>query len=347
MTKITLDIRGSLKNTKISSNKYVVLEKLISNSIDSFLIRREQEPSHFDLNIAVSIELFSTGLLGDQLDVSLSCTDNGCGFGDEQMKAFLTKDTSYKDDLSIAAIGKCKGAGRIQFFHHFEKVGVDSACRIRDRVVARTLSRIARREINLADFVEDTGNAAEIGTTITMESLKSGPREVFYTSEPLTQTFSAANVRRHMLVALLQRLVSLRAELGDFKISFKTSHGGTTEESELRDADLPAVSNVRQILVEEIDTHSGKPLGKFEKFQISHYKLDATQFGLRRNAISLCAKSSPVEDITARYLPTKTEQNQPIGGHHHIVLIEGELLDRCVNEQRDGFEGIPEEAPHE
>lgn len=34
-----------------------------------------------------------------------------------------------------------------------------------------------------------------------------------------------------------------------------------------------------------------------------------------------------------------------MGGCHHIVLIEGDLFDRRVNEQRDGFDGIPEEIP--
>jgi hypothetical protein len=87
---MTLDIRGSLKNTKISSNKYVVIEELISNSIESFLIRRHQDPSDMDLRITVSIDLFAADLLGDQLEVSVSCTDNGCGLGDEQTNAFLT-----------------------------------------------------------------------------------------------------------------------------------------------------------------------------------------------------------------------------------------------------------------
>ncbi|WP_404979930.1 transposase [Bradyrhizobium sp. Arg816] len=36
---------------------------------------------------------------------------------DGDLKAFLTKDTSYKDELPIFGIGQCKGAGRIQFFH--------------------------------------------------------------------------------------------------------------------------------------------------------------------------------------------------------------------------------------
>lgn len=41
---MTLDIRGSLKNTKISSDGYVVLGELISNSIDAFLIRQHDDP---------------------------------------------------------------------------------------------------------------------------------------------------------------------------------------------------------------------------------------------------------------------------------------------------------------
>ncbi|WP_018457251.1 MULTISPECIES: hypothetical protein [unclassified Bradyrhizobium] len=40
---MTLDIRGSIKNTKISSNPYVVFEELISNAIDSFLIRKHED----------------------------------------------------------------------------------------------------------------------------------------------------------------------------------------------------------------------------------------------------------------------------------------------------------------
>src|ERR1700733_8974663 len=123
---MTLDIRGSLKNTKLSSNKYFVIEELISNSIDAFLIRRNQDPSKMDLKVTVSIDLFKTGFLDDQIDLRISCTDNGCGLGDDQTDAFITKDTSYKDDLSIVGIGKCKGAGRIQFFHSFEKIGVRS-----------------------------------------------------------------------------------------------------------------------------------------------------------------------------------------------------------------------------
>lgn len=126
---MTLDIRGSLKNTKVSSNRYVVFEELLSNSIDSFLIRQHTQPSALDLTVTVDVRLFASDLLGEELDVAITCSDNGCGLGPEQIDAFLTKDTSYKDDLAIAGIGRCKGSGRIQFFHHFSRVGLHSTYR--------------------------------------------------------------------------------------------------------------------------------------------------------------------------------------------------------------------------
>ncbi len=39
------------------------------------------------------------------------------------------------------------------------------------------------------------------------------------------------------------------------------------------------------------------------------------------------------------------EQNNPVGGYHHIVLVEGDYLDSRVNEQRDNFDDIPDDIP--
>lgn len=346
---MTLDIRGSLKNTKLSSNRYVVVEELISNSIDAFLIRRSIDPTDASLRVTLSVNLFATDLLKQEIDLSISCTDNGCGMGDEQTNAFLTKDTSYKDDLAIAGIGKCKGSGRIQFFHHFASVGIRSTYREGERVLQRTLLPTdGRKKLELDNFAIAEGVINDIGTTITLSGLKFSTRERVYAIDTITSTFSAANIRRHILMAFLQRLVSLKTELGDFEMVFRTTSPDGVEETEtLRARDLPPVSNVRAVEVEECDPRTGQALGRSESFQLSHYKLDAAQYDLPRNAISLCAKSSPAKDITSRYLRTKTEQNSAVSGFHHIVLIEGALLDRRVNEQRDDFEGIPEELPTE
>ena len=297
--------------------------------------------------MSIEVDITASGLLGDSSDISITCTDNGCGFGDDQTDAFLTKDTSYKDDLSIVGIGKCKGAGRIQYFHHFERVGIRSTFRRDDDVLTRTLPLLAaRKKIDLADFVVTDGNANDIGTTIWLETLKQAPRTRLYKAAPLGEIFSAVNMRRNMLIAFLQRLVSLKPQLGNFIIKFEARDAkGQVDRSSLSAADLPGVTMVRLAEVAERDPRFGSPLGKTKRFTLSHYKLDAKTFDLPRNAISLCARSTPVLDITKRYLRNAAEQNRPVEGFHHIVLVEGDVLDKRVNEQRDGFEDIPEEIP--
>jgi hypothetical protein len=113
------------------------------------------------------------------------CTDNGCGLGDVQTSAFLTKDTSYKDDLSIAGIGQCKGAGRIQFFHHFGRVGVRSTYRSDGRFFTRILPALdGRKKIEFDDFTVSDGDTTNVGTTIMLTALKQAPRKRFTNLSP-------------------------------------------------------------------------------------------------------------------------------------------------------------------
>ena len=344
---MTLDIRGSVKNTKLSSNPYVVFEELISNAIDSFLIRRDKDSSISSMMVDIEVDFLPDDLLDEYERMSVLCRDNGYGFGVDEIKAFLTMDTSYKDDLPISGISKCKGAGRIQFFHHFSALSIDSTYQDESGVF-RCEMRYSepQKQIEIDDFKCSTGSENAIGTTIKLENFKDDVRKRISQAESLSSQFSASVLKRQMLVAFLQRLVGLESRLGDFEIKFLTHHWKTGEQSELlKRSDLPAVTEVRVVDVEERDPQSGESLGTYQRFKLSHYKLNAGQYDLPRNAIALCAKSSPVKDITAHYLRTKTEQNNPVGGYHHIVLIESDFLDQYVNEQRDDFDDIPDEIP--
>lgn len=342
---MTLDIRGSLKNTKLSSNPYVVFEELISNAIDSYLIRKHGDPGVPDLKILVEVDFSPADMFEQQEGISIRCTDNGCGLADEQLKAFLTKDTSYKDDLAISGIGKCKGAGRIQYFHHFSKVEISSTFLRDGAAITRSMAfSEPQKQIEVDDFQEFAGNASEVGTAVKLSSLKETVRNRVFQADLLTPLFSTPVLKRQMLLAFLQRLVGLDGRLGDFEINFVARHWRDSERQDtLRRSDLPVITARRDVDVEERSRATGQALGTYQRFQLSHYKLDAALYDLPRNAISLCAKSSPVKDITARYLRTRTEQNNPVGGFHHLVIIESDYLDRHVNEQRDDFENIPDD----
>lgn len=343
---MTLDIRGSIKNTKLSSNPYVVFEELISNSIDSYLIRKYSDQSVESLKITITVELISD-LIGGTESVSVSCIDNGCGFGDDQLKAFLTKDTSYKDDLSISGIGKCKGAGRIQFFHHFSSLSIDSTFRQGNDLIRREMHyKEPQKQIDAHHFTSDAGSQSEVGTSFKLSDLKDSIRSRTLPADGISNHYSASTLKKTVLVTFLQRLIGLENQLGEFEISFVTRQSDTTQQNELLTrADLPTITSERIVKIKEQDPKTGTYLDSTQSFKVSHYQLDARQYGLPKNSIALCAKSSPAKDITHRYLRTRAEQNNPVNGLHHIVLIESDYLDQSVNEQRDNFDNIPEEIP--
>lgn len=346
---MTLDIRGSIKNTKLSSNPYVVFEELISNSIDAYLIRKNEESTVPRLLIQIEVNFSPLDMLEDMEEMEVLCRDNGCGLGEDQLKAFLTKDTSYKDDLSIFGIGKCKGSGRIQFFHHFSNIWIDSTCKQGHEFIQRSMSYAEpKKQIDADDFQTSPGAENNIGTIIRLGGLREFIRKGIVRGEELSSIFSATMLKQQMLMTLLQRLIGLENYLGDFEISFKTTHWERSDQIYiLKKSDLPSITSEQVAKVMERDPRTGDPTGGYQEFKVSHYRLDASSYGLPKNSIALCAKSTPVKDITSRYLRTRTEQNNPVDGFHHIVLIESEYLDSHVNEQRDEFDGIPVEIPCE
>lgn len=91
---MTLDVRGSLKNTKLSTNPFVVFDELFSNAIDAYLIRKDEDANVPPLHVTFRIDIRPIDLVGDVEDVSITCKDNRSGFGEDQVKAFLIKDTS-------------------------------------------------------------------------------------------------------------------------------------------------------------------------------------------------------------------------------------------------------------
>jgi hypothetical protein len=350
---MTLDIRGSLKGTKLSRNPYVVFEELISNAIDSFLIRKNDDVTAKNLRVDVAVEFFDGDLIEGLEDMSISCKDNGCGLGNEQLDAFLTKDTSYKDDLSIPGIGKCMGAGRIQFFHHFSVLVLESTYRTGDTYIARQMSYSEpEKQIDSQDFLSSPGRADNLGTSITLKNLRTPIRDRILRKALPSSFYSASVLKQQTLLTFLQRLVGLGDQVGDFEINFVSRQwkgGEQVKSSEqnysLKRSDLPNVTTEKRLSVEECDPVTGDGLGTHQYFNLSHYRLDAQQYSLPRNAVAFCAKSSPVKDVTSQYFRTRAEQNNPIAGFFHFVLIESDYFDSHVNEQRDDFDGIPEEIP--
>lgn len=334
---MTLDIRGSLKNTRKSKNPYVVIDELIANSIDAFLIRQDFEGGKHSLRIDFSVRAFPCDLIGDEYDLEIQCTDNGCGLGPSQLQAFLTKDTSYKDDLRIPGIGNCKGAGRVQFFHHFTTFSLNSIYEENEGRRGTYLAPQAnRKKIEESDFVITSPASGEVGTTVKLSGVLPKIREAIFTVAQVHELLRADVLKQYILFSLLQRFVSLKDVLGDFQIKLHCDLAGKVSEATLQPSDIPKHTSISSLDIAHVE--NDRTISA--KLTVTHYKLDEQNFNLPRNVVGLCAKSAIVDNITGRYLRTKAFENNPIDGFFHIILVEGDILDDGANEQRDGFDKI-------
>ncbi|MDQ1902492.1 hypothetical protein RAH32_18890 [Paracoccus sp. WLY502] len=337
---MTLDIRGSLKNTRKSKNALVVVDELIANSIDAFLIRRATTQGDLNLDIKFSVQAKRIDLLGHEYDLEIECLDNGCGLGPDQLKAFLTKDTSYKDDLSIPGIGNCKGAGRVQFFHHFSKLSLSSMyLEDGNKYYVYLPAEENRKELEETDFQIDHRDNGELGTSVKLSGVLPKIRDTLFTVSFIHEWFKAAALKQYVLFSALQRFVSLREALGDFRIEFESDLEDVKSSAVLNATDIPVHTSVSSLDVVHVE--GDKTI--HASLTVTHYKLDERTYPLPKNVVGLCAKSAIAEDITKRYLRAKSIENNAIQGCYHIILIEGALLDEGVNEQRDGFDKIPQE----
>ncbi|MFC4698555.1 hypothetical protein ACFO4O_00075 [Glaciecola siphonariae] len=69
---MTLDIRGSKKTTRISDNRFIVFEELLSNAIDSYLIRKNETPNIPPLDVRFQIDLYTSDMFAkDSIGVQL------------------------------------------------------------------------------------------------------------------------------------------------------------------------------------------------------------------------------------------------------------------------------------
>lgn len=338
---MTLDIRGSLKNTRKSKNTLVVIDELLSNSIDAFLIRQDASEDDLALEVSLSVKATKSDLLGDEYELEIECVDNGCGLGPDQLKAFLTKDTSYKDDLNISGIEDCKGSGRVQFFHHFSSVSLSSIYEDGEsKMHVHLPPQDSRKAIEETDFNFEVRKEGSIGTGIKLSGVLPKIRETIFTVANVHEWMHADALKQYVLFSLLQRFVSLKEVLGDFQIRFNSDLAGQASTAVLQSADIPEHTSVTPIDVEHVEGDNKTST----RLTVTHYKLDARSYGLPKNIVGLCANSAIAENITGRYLKTKTFVNNPIEGFFHIILVEGGILDKGVNEQRDGFDKIPEEG---
>lgn len=336
---MALDIRGGRKNTAIKYSDYVVFEELLSNAIDSYLIRKSREPAAPPFLLSLSVTLVPRDLIGSRFDVEIKSVDNGCGFGSAEVKAFVTKDSTYKDQLQISGIGKCKGAGRIQFFHHFESLSINSVFEEGGKKYRRFLDVDGRTgEVSEDSFGVSLVEDSPIETVFLLKDWRN-PRDAIKqksVAENIIDVFSSERVVRHLYTSFLQRLIILKRIIGEFRIEVVSMRGGDRTIEVIESGDLPLPNG--DVTVIPLRCAHEKDLKYGPDLRVTRYTFPAEESLYREHEVALCANSAIVQDVTKKYLRNTKERCQPSSGGYELLLVESDFLEDLVNQQRDGFD---------
>ncbi len=227
----------------------------------------------------------------------------------------------------------------MQFFHHFSEIQISSVYADEGKKFHVYLpAEKDRKLIEESDFVLEERSTGSVGTLIKLSHTLPKVRDSIFTAQTVHRLLPAEEIKQYVLFNLLQRFVGLKEELGSFSIKITSDLNGQKRTATLQPIDIPEHTSTQKITI----THTEGEDTISSDLQVTHYKLDESKYNLPRNIVALCAKAAIAKNITNKYLKSKALENNSIDGHFHIVLVEGNLLDEGVNEQRDGFDKIPE-----
>lgn len=336
---MTLDIRGSKKTTGISDNQFVVFEELLSNAIDSYLIRKHSANDISALNVKFEIELYPKDLFSEEkFGLKITCTDNGAGMADQQVKAFVTKDSTFKDDLRINGIGRCFGSGRVQYFHFFDRVKIRSIFEKEGVLLLRTLDVESNtNEISEASFITTEADSDSLETSISLTGISNAAMSKHFIAKDLSDEFSAENIKHHILITFLQRFIALKNIIGDFLIEINFSINGSSNNiTVINSLDLPNKLPVVQLPIcclHGLDTKLPE-----NTLNVSTYEFSENKYPSFVHDVALCANSSIVKYLTNTFLKVRKDRTKAINNKFYLILIESNYLEHKVNIRRDNFD---------
>lgn len=273
----------------------------------------------------------SSDLIEGISEVSLSVSDNGVGFGEKEREAYVTSHTSYKDDFFGVGLEFARGTGRFQYFKAFENVEIKSRPRFDGSYVASTSFSSRSGFLKKDSFNLRPHSNEKFGTVIRLTGASSdiirGIEGDFEGTENSQQ--KAAKIKAQLLRIFHLRLLLVAKKRGNFSIEIEVDDGKSLGFCRISEVDVP-----EPLQVVPISIRSGE--NNFN-FNLSHFTFDDDLQLTNKNEAWLVARNSPVEDVSRSVLGSDKAEKISIQNAFHLFLLEGELLDLYVTDERDGF----------
>lgn len=329
-SKPLMNLNGAMDLIKMSKNPLTPIYEAITNSLEA-LAQKGANDSHHEIEVT----LYFGGLLDNFKELQqVDIVDNGAGFTEEnwsRFKEFFDKSKGYDN----------RGTGRLQYFHRFEQVKVDSVFESKGKHYRRVFS------CNKNNFIDDDNFETPAFVDLAQHPYKTQVSLCNYLAEGIEKEFfSELNVAQFS--GFIKSHFLLRFYLDDKKDHLQAPNvnitfikgGDIVGQQSISPENMPSPQQEGEISVPymkisnpELKSDGLETIAKREVIKWAHFVVPDSE--LHKNGIYLCSKDIPVEQLNFDQL-RKTEQ---LEGNRYLTAFYGEVFDnpRNVSDSVDCF----------
>lgn len=327
-----ITIQNSLRLVKKSEDPFAPLKEAITNSFDAIKGRLDAGVN-FTPNISLRIFFRTQKNTANEEEKWLDCIeieDNGIGFVTNWFERYMQLAENTKQMNN-------RGTGKLQMFHRFNKISLDSIFYENKVWKRRTdtwnLSGDATEPVE-PEFLEEQ---ADTKTIVKLEGFYS-KEDDFYVKYLTNPQFLKQDILRRLLL----RLYHSNEQEG---LIFNTSiicNGKIISQYEFNETNIPKPDKTDTVVVFPekftVDGTAERPTIKWEKDLTKQYVLEIKRFAIAsdvidENTISMCSKDIEVEKFPFALGNNKSDYD----GYRYITSISGEVLNDNVNDSVDKF----------
>lgn len=307
-----LSFDGVLHDIKKSKTALQPLFEAFTNALEAIKIRQNSD-NRFKGEIYIKINTSETTTLIPEF-ISLSITDNGIGFNDDEFNRFNTYKLTNKGFKNL-------GSGRIQYVHYFATTTVNSVYKQEDSFYEREFIVSKKNDFLKQNAIvkhkySRKSEANQSSTTLTF----SGLLEKSSIYKELNDKILKARILERYIHYFCYNKNRLPKIIIEFFVQSELKSKSTISIS-----DIPNVDKAQTISLKySKKNNSGiEKINKTENFTIDAFKIPKAL--LKENKLNLVSKGEVIEesDITLDSLAATDN----INGNKYLFLISSEYID--------------------
>jgi len=324
-----ISINSACSLIKKSKDCFAPIREAVSNSLDAIKQRQETD-NNFTSVISVAVNFKSNKNLLDKtvfLD-SISIEDNGIGFTSENLSRFKNLADNSKNLNN-------RGTGKIQIFHRFNKIFIDSIF-YENNIFKKLNVELEKANGEYKEYITENDIQGNTGTMIKMQEFTNKKENEYFIKYLDDENLFKQDILKHFLLRLWlgnKEKYELNLAIKIF-LDKEQKYEYTFNKENIPQPEIEndIIINTKQIIMEDNNRIEWNSI-KENKLIIRRFNFSANT--MNENNIYMCSKNIVVKPFTYQAIKKTTSFN----GSRYLTSISGDIFDdpKYTNQSVDDF----------